>query len=70
MLNTFSRLLDRMSSFLARRKGLMPFLGMLFILANYILQFNPATGWVAQSNLFLHLGLILAILGLMLASAL
>ena len=70
MLNTLSALLDRLSNFLAHRKGLLPLLGLLLITINYVLQFMPAAGWVAQSDLFLHLGLIIAILGLMLAWAL
>jgi hypothetical protein len=70
MLSGFSRLLDKMSNFLAHRKGLLPFFGLLLIIINFALQFTPGLGWVAQSNLFLHLGLIVAILGLMLAWAL
>ena len=61
-------LLDKLSEFLAHRKGLLPLLGILLILANLILQFLPV-GWLAQSNLLLHIGLFIAILGLMLAWA-
>lgn len=70
MVGELSRLLDRLSNFLAHRKGLLPFLGVLLVILNYVFQFIPAMGWVAQSNLFLHMGLIVAILGLMLAWAL
>ncbi|MBA4379680.1 MAG: hypothetical protein C0393_03160, partial [Anaerolinea sp.] len=59
-------LLDKLSEFLAHCKGLLPLLGILLILANLILQFLPP-GWLAQSNLLLHIGVILAILGMMLA---
>jgi len=61
--------LDRISEYLAVRKGLLPFLGLLLIAANYGLQFF-LTGWVIQTNLLLHVGLVVAILGLMLAWAL
>ncbi len=64
-----SKTLDKLSESLARRKGLLPLLGILLIAANYILQFLTA-GWVAESNLLLHLGLVIAIFGLMLAWAL
>jgi len=70
MLNALSRVLDRLSNYLAHRKGLLPMLGILLILLNLVLQFVPGLGWVAGSNLFLHLGLIVAIFGLMLAWAL
>ena len=64
-----NKMLDKVSEFLAPRKGLLPLLGILFIVANFILQFLPV-GWLKDSNLFLHMGLVIAILGLMLAWAL
>ena len=64
-----SKFLDRTSEFLAARKGLLPLLGLALIIVNLILVLVGA-GWLAQSNLFLHLGLILAILGFLLAWAL
>ena len=69
MITWLSKLIDILSDFLAHRKGLLPLLGLLFIIANLILQF-VFPGWVASSNLLLHVGLIVAILGLMLAWAL
>jgi len=70
MINAISRLLDKMSNYLAHRKGLLPLLGLLLILVNLVLQFVTGLGWVAQTDLLLHLGLIIAITGLMLAWAL
>jgi len=64
-----NRSVDKLSEFLAHRKGLLPLSGILLILANYVLQFLPL-GWISTSNLFLHIGLVIAILGLMLAWAL
>jgi len=69
MLEGFSHFLDKVSSFLANRKGLLPLTGGILILVNFILQFFAA-GWLVESNLFLHLGLLLAIIGFMLAWAL
>ncbi|GIV66240.1 MAG: hypothetical protein KatS3mg047_0633 [Bellilinea sp.] len=69
MLENLSHFLDKVSSFLANRKGLLPLIGLVLILLNFILQFF-LSGWFIESNLFLHLGLILAILGFMLAWAL
>jgi hypothetical protein len=65
-----SKLLDWLSEFLAHRKGLLPLIGMALIILNFILQFLLPPGWITGTNLFLHLGLIVALLGLMLAWAL
>ncbi len=66
-----SRLLDRLSEFLAHRKGLLPLIGIALILLNLLLQFILPFGHILTStNLFLHIGLVIAILGLMLAWAL
>ncbi|MBP6179831.1 MAG: hypothetical protein KA473_09445 [Anaerolineales bacterium] len=65
-----SDLLDRISEFLAHRKGLLPIIGILLIIVNLILQFVLPGSFLTTSNLFLHLGLVIAIFGLMLAWAL
>ncbi len=70
MLNRFNHFLDYMSEFLAARKGLLPILGILLVAVNAVLQFFPAAGWFAETNLLLHLGVIIAIIGVMLAWAL
>jgi hypothetical protein len=67
----FSRLIDKASDFFAHRKGLLPLIGIVLVIINYILPFifgldNLITG----SNLFLHLGVVIAIFGMMLAWAL
>ncbi len=66
-----SRLIDNASNYFAHRKGLLPLLGILLVIVNYILPFifgpyNLVTG----TNLFLHLGVIVAIFGMLLAWAL
>ena len=65
-----SRLVDNASNYLARRKGLLPLLGILLVIVNYILPFIFGLNVITGSNLFLHLGVIVAIFGLMLAWAL
>lgn len=70
MIQRLNQALDNLSEFLAHRKGLLPILGILLIICNIILQFFPGLGWVVQSNLFLHLGVIIAILGVLVAWAL
>jgi len=70
MLQRFSKILDNLSEFLAARKGLVPIVGIILIFINLILQFFPGEGLIVESNLFFHLGGIIAILGLLLARAL
>ena len=65
-----SSLVDQASDFFAHRKGLLPLLGILLVIINYVLPFLIGLNVVTQSNLFLHLGVIVAIFGIMLASAL
>ncbi|MCC7117992.1 MAG: hypothetical protein IT310_05650 [Anaerolineales bacterium] len=65
-----SKFLDRMSEYLARRKGLLPIIGLALIIVNLLIQFILPGSFLAASNLFLHVGLIVAIFGLMLAWAL
>ena len=70
MLEYFSKLLDNLSEYLAARKGLVPLVGVILIVFNLVLQFLPGNSFLANSNLLLHLGVILATLGLLLARAL
>jgi len=65
-----SRFLDFLSNYLAHRKGLLPIIGLIFIIINLLLQFFMPGSFLAITNLFLHIGLIVAIFGLMLAWAL
>jgi len=65
-----SKFLDKMSEYLAHRKGLLPILGIFLIVLNLVLQFIIPGSFLAAANLFLHFGLIVAIFGLMLAWAL
>ena len=69
MLENISKALDKVSEFLAARKGLLPSIGMLMIIFNYALQFF-FEGWMFQTDLLLHLGALVAILGFMIAWAL
>jgi len=70
MKNNFNIFIDRLSEYFAHHKGFLPILGILMIVTNWILQFFPGLGWIVYSDLFLHLGAALAILGFLLAIAL
>lgn len=66
-----SKLLDWLSEFLAHRKGLLPLIGIVLVIINYFLPWiihsQHALYWITGSDLFLHLGLVVALFGLMLA---
>jgi hypothetical protein len=70
MIGWLSKFIDEASEYLAHRKGLMPFIGIFLILINLVLQFFPGLGWIVSSNLFLHLGALIAIIGFLVAQAL
>ena len=67
-----SRLVDRASNYFAHRKGLLPLVGIVFVVVNFLLPFFgiSLSSFVVASNLFLHVGVIIAIFGFMLAWAL
>lgn len=69
-MRNLNRFLDTLSNFLAARKGLLPIIGLVLIVLNFILQFFPQAGWVVEINLFLHIGMIIALVGILLAWAL
>ncbi|NJN44776.1 MAG: hypothetical protein HC806_08705 [Anaerolineae bacterium] len=68
-MDQLNKILDKLSEFLAQRKGLLPLLGMLLVIINLLFQFVPGS-WLGETDFFLHLGVIVAILGFLLAWAL
>jgi hypothetical protein len=70
MFRKLNKSVDQLSEFLAGRKGLLILIGILMVVVNLILQFVAQSHWLASSNLLLHLGIIIAFLGILLAWAL
>ena len=68
-MNWLSKLVDTASNYFAHRKGLLPLLGIVLVIANFFLPFLFES-WMTRSNLLLHLGVIVAIFGMMLGWAL
>ena len=67
------RFLRNASDFLVPRKGLPVLVGAGLVLLNLILNFLPAwpvVGWLARSDLLLHLGVIIGLLGVLIGDAL
>lgn len=65
-----NRLLDAAADFFSQRKGLLPIVGILLVIINAVLQFIPGGGILIDANILLHIGVIVAIFGIMLAWAL
>ena len=70
MESAISRLLDRLSGFLAPRRGLPTLIGIGLVILNYLLQFIPGLEGFARTNTLLHLGVVIGLLGLLLVQAL
>jgi len=66
----FNNFIDRASNYFAYRKGFLPTLGLCLVFLNWVLQSFPEIGWLSTSGTLLHLGVILSIIGFMLAWAL
>ena len=67
------RLLQRLSNFMARLPGVPVLVAVGLVIVNLVLQFLPAwpvVGWLAETNLFLHIGIIVGFLGLLLGDVL
>jgi hypothetical protein len=65
-----SKLIDAIGQYLAHRKGLLPLLGLLLVLINLGLRLLAPASWLAGTDLFLHLGILIAVFGLLFARVL
>jgi hypothetical protein len=68
---------DHVAEWLAHNKGMPVFVGAGLVLVNLVLSLIPALseaggfmGWLMQSDLLLHLGVIVGLLGILLGDAL
>jgi len=68
-MNWLSKLIDVASNYFAHRKGLLPLIGIVLVIANFFLPFLMIN-WITESNVLLHLGVIVAIFGMILGWAL
>ena len=67
-----SRLLDGISDYVSTHRGVPVLIGVLLVVLNYILVILPGVqlGFVETTNLFLHLGVIVGLVGVLLGDAL
>jgi hypothetical protein len=68
--NRLSKLLDTLSESLAQRKGLVPLIGVGLVFLSMLVGLIFPDSYLARSAVLLHLGVIVALLGLMLGQAL
>ena len=62
--------LDRVSEFISKRRGLPTMIAIALVVVNLIVQFLPGMEWLARTNLLLHIGVIIGLLGILLSAAL
>jgi len=65
-----SDMLDKVSDIISKRKGLLPLIAIILILGNLALKISPNTYFIKEVDLLLHIGIVIAILGFLLAWAL
>jgi len=61
--------LTNLLDFLERMKGLPLLIGILLVILNFIVQYIPGLASLGDSNLLLHLGVVVGLLGVLLAEA-
>lgn len=60
---------ERINDFLVRKPGILPLVGVGLIVLNFVLQiFLGTEWWIVRTNLFLHLGLVVSVIGLLLVN--
>ncbi len=62
--------LDRLSSFIARYKGLPTMIAIALIILNFIFRLFLSEGWLIETDFLLHLGIVVGFIGLLMAAAL
>ncbi len=67
-----SKILDGISDYVSAHRGVPVLIGVLLVILNYILQIIPGVqlGFVETTNLLLHLGVIVGLIGVLLGDAL
>lgn len=64
-----NELIERINEFLVRKPGVLPLVGIGLIVLNFLLQLFPGPeAWIVRSNLFLHAGLVVSLVGLLLVN--
>lgn len=65
-----SELLDRLSNYLSTRKGYLPIIGFSFVILNLLIVLLFPDTLAARYNIAMHLGILIAIFGFLIAKIL
>jgi hypothetical protein len=67
-----NKFIDWLNDFFGDRPGLLPFVGIGLVLLDLLLQIfpGPGSGWFVDSNVLMHVGIIMSVVGILLARAL
>lgn len=61
--------MQKLADFLERVRGLPILIGILLVILNFIVQYIAGLAFLADGNLLLHLGVVVGLLGVLLAEA-
>jgi hypothetical protein len=67
-----SKIIDRISDYVSAHRGVPVLIGVLLVVLNYVLLIIPGVqlGFVETTNLLLHIGVIVGLIGVLLGDAL
>jgi hypothetical protein len=68
-MTSLTKILSKLSGYFSNRKGLLIFIAIFLVILNFIFGL-VFTNWVAQSNLLLHVGIVIGFMGILVAWAL
>ena len=63
MSKTFAAILEKISDYLATRKGLLPIIGFILVTLNLIIILVLPDSTAARYNILLHFGILISIAG-------
>ena len=63
-------MLDRVSAYIAEHKGVPVLLGLLLVIINFVIVLLSPGSWLATTNVLLHTGVVVGLMGILLGDAL
>jgi len=63
-------MLDRLSGYIAEHMGVPVLLGVLLAIVNFAIVLLAPDSWFAATNVLLHLGVVVGLMGILLGDAL
>ncbi len=63
-------MVDRISGYIAEHKGVPVLAGVLLVILNFAVVLLSRGTWLADTNLLLHLGVVVGLMGILLGDAL